>query len=74
MNKFQLSDAYAALVKAYDLKATQRDNLDRSDAYAEIMQLVHDGKWATVDVKMQENSYFNSDRPNDDDPHFELVG
>ena len=74
MNKFQLSEAYAALVKHYDLKAKSRDLLDRSDDYLQLMQLTHEAKWATVEVVMSKNSYFRFERPDASDPVFELVG
>lgn len=72
MNKHQLAAAYLLLKNAYELKAGQRDNLDRSDDYLEILQLVHNDKWATVEVLMNKNNYF-IDR-NGDDPKFEIVG
>ena len=69
MNKHQLSAAYAKVTKDFGLRAAQRDGLDRSDDYLEILQLAHDGKWASVEVLLQKNDYFN-----DTDPKFEIVG
>ncbi len=72
MNKYQLADAYAKVTKNYSLRADQRDNLDRSEDYLQIMQLTHAGKWLEVDVLIQKNNYFKPADP--DDPVFELVG
>ena len=69
MNKYQLSEAYAKVTKEFSLRADQRDALDRSDDYLQIMQLAHDGKWASVEVLLQKNNYFNTG----DEPKFELV-
>lgn len=71
MNKHQLADAYSRLTKSYSMRAAQRDNLDRSDDYLEIMQLVHAGKWLEVDALVQKNNYFTGSDP--DDPVFEFV-
>lgn len=68
MNKFQLAAAYAKVTKDFNLRAAQRDALDRSDDYVAILQAAHDGMWATVRVLMANNDYFN-----DSDPKFELV-
>lgn len=72
MNKHQLSEAYRLLANKYELKAAQRDNLDRSDDYLTILQLVHLQNWTHVADLMNKNNYF-IDR-NGDDPKFEIVG
>lgn len=69
MNKYQLSEAYAKVTKEFKLRADQRDGLDRSDDYLAIMQAAHDNRWATVEVLLAKNNYFNAD----DEPKFELV-
>lgn len=71
MNKHQLSAAYLKVTQRYALRHGQRDNLDRSDAYLELMQLAHDGRWAEADALVELNGRF-LDR-HGDDPKFELV-
>ncbi len=60
MNKSDAALAYMQLKTTFDLKAKQRDALDKSPELQEILQLVHENKWTTVEVKMNENNYFES--------------
>jgi hypothetical protein len=71
MNKHQLSAAYLKVTQRYELRHTQRDRLDNSDAYLQLMQLAHEGKWTEADALALVNNYFRGADP--DDPVFELV-
>lgn len=69
MNKYQLATAYATLTHRYGFNRHQRDALDRSDVYTQLMQLVHDENWTEVDTLIQQHDYFDVNN----DPKFELV-
>lgn len=68
MNKFQLAEAYAKVTREFDMIASQRDGLDRSDDYLAIMQAAHEDDMYQVEQLLVKNDYFN-----DTDPKFELV-
>jgi len=70
MNKYQLSEAYAKVIKEFNLRADQRDGLDRSNDYLHIMEAAHENDMYRVEQLLIKNNYFNAD----DEPKFELVG